>query len=156
METREARALSNMKTAIDMHEIFERATISNHKSFMVHGAIFKVTKDILKVGDPWSVGLDSLELLNADTKRTATSAGARNLTFREETVQRKALTKVEGPAQLVTLSATQTSMAVSTLKSMLVSRYLRRGDGIAAIPDSRRKVRLFQHGRTKLRSAASW
>ena len=101
-----------MQTAIDMHEIFERATISNHKSFMVHGAIFKVTKDTLKVGDPWSVGLDSLELLNANTKRTAkaTSAGARNLTSREETVQRKALTKVEGPAQLVTLSATQASM----------------------------------------------
>ena len=32
-------------------EIYERLSINNHKSFMPHGAIYKVTKDILKVGD---------------------------------------------------------------------------------------------------------
>ena len=155
METREDRALENMQTAIDMHEIFERATISNHKSFMVHGAIFKVTKDILRVGDSWAVGLDSLELLNAESKRAATSAGARNLTFRSAGEARKALTTKIGPAQLVATKGCNTSMAVSTLHSLLTQQYLRRGDGIASIPDSRRKVRLFQQGRTKLRSAGN-
>ena len=154
-EIRERRALENMQTAIDMHEIYERATISHHKSFMVHAAIFKCTKDILRLGDSWAAGLDSLELLNAETKRTATSAGARNLTIREEGVSRKPLTTKEGPAQLVVTRGCNTSMAISTLRSSLTQQYLRRGDGIASIPDSRRKVRLFQQGHTKLRSAGN-
>ena len=155
LDTREDRALSNMQLACEMHEIFERATISNHKSFMVHGAIFKVTKDILRLGDGWAAGLGSLELLNAETKRAATSAGARNLVFRGETVTRKALIAKEGPARLVTMAGSQSSMSVTTLNSLLVQQYLRRGEGIATIPDSRRKLRLFQHGRSKLRSAGS-
>ena len=114
-----------------------------------------MTKDIGKIGDAWAVNLSSLELQNAETKRTASSSGARNLTFREAGEARKPLTQKEGPAQLVTTKAVCTSQAVSTLNSMLVTQYLRRGDGIASIPDSRRKVRLFQHGRSKLMSAGS-
>jgi len=37
---------SNMCLAIDMGEIFERVSIRKHGSFLVHGAIFKVTRDI--------------------------------------------------------------------------------------------------------------
>ena len=114
LERREERALSNMQSAIDMHEISERATISNHKSFMIHGAIFKVTKDILRVADPWSAGLDSLELLNAETKRAASASGARNLTCRTEGVSRKPCLAKEGPAQLVATKGCNTSMAIST------------------------------------------
>ena len=40
--TRESRAFDNMCAAIDMHEIFERVTIRNHKSFLPHLAIHKV------------------------------------------------------------------------------------------------------------------
>ena len=38
MALREQRALDNTRLAIDMHEIFERVTARNHKSFLVHGA----------------------------------------------------------------------------------------------------------------------
>lgn len=41
------------------------------------------------------------------------------------------------------------SMATSTLKNLLGAQYLRRGDGELALPDSRRKERLFEFGRTK-------
>ena len=61
------------KEAIDMNEIFERVTIRNHKSFPMHGAIFKVTRDICKVGDVWAFDTSSLELQNAETKRVASS-----------------------------------------------------------------------------------
>ena len=49
MDVRYGRALSNCRTAIDMFEITERVTIHCHKSFLFHGAIFKVSRDILKV-----------------------------------------------------------------------------------------------------------
>ena len=90
-ELREERALDNMRTAIDVQEIYERISINNHKSFMPHGAVYKVTKDILRVGDGWACGIQALELQNAETKRVATSAGARNLTMREGGVARCAL-----------------------------------------------------------------
>ena len=43
-----------MRTAIDVQEIYERCSIRAHKSFMPHGAVFKVTRDILWVGDIWA------------------------------------------------------------------------------------------------------
>ena len=42
-------------------------------------------------------------------------------------------------------------MAISTLNRLLGAQMLRRGDGILALPDSRRKERLLA-GRTKLAS----
>ena len=82
---REARAFENMTTAMDMMEMFERISIRNHKSFLVHGAIFKVTRDILQVGDIWSFSLSALELQNAvaETKRVASGSAAKNLTMRQ-------------------------------------------------------------------------
>ena len=65
----------NMRRAIDMHAIYERASIRKHGSYMPHGAIFKLTRDILKVGDVWRFCLSSLELQNAETKRVAKSGG---------------------------------------------------------------------------------
>ena len=76
-----ARAYENCRTAIDMHEICERLSIRNHKSFLFHGAIFKVTRDILKVANTWAFGTSSLELANADTKRVASQAASRRPTF---------------------------------------------------------------------------
>ena len=73
-----------MQNAIDMHEIFERVSIRNHGSFLPHGAIFKVTQDILEVGDVWAFNLSPLELQNAETKRTANSGGSRRLQMSSE------------------------------------------------------------------------
>ena len=42
MALREARAFDNMNKAIDTHELFERISINNHKSFVPHLCIFKV------------------------------------------------------------------------------------------------------------------
>jgi hypothetical protein len=44
-----------------------------------------------------------------------------------------------------------TTMAISTLRKLLGAQLLRRGDGVIALPDSRRKERLLA-GRTKLAS----
>jgi hypothetical protein len=40
---KEKRALENMQLAVDMHEIFERASVGQHGSFMPHAAIYKIT-----------------------------------------------------------------------------------------------------------------
>eukprot|EP00966_Prymnesium_polylepis_P075739 1756276-Prymnesium_polylepis.1 len=48
LEQTEAR---DMQTAVDMQEMYERVRINSHKSFLPHGAVFKVTKDILDVKD---------------------------------------------------------------------------------------------------------
>ena len=61
----------------------------------------------------------------------------------------------QGPARLVKTKGYGTTQALSTLKSLLGQQYLRRGDGLSSIPDSRRKMRLFSEGRTKLKSAGS-
>ena len=45
-----------------MQEMFERISIHNHGSFLPHGAVFKVTRDILEVGDVWAYDLSALEL----------------------------------------------------------------------------------------------
>eukprot|EP00965_Chrysotila_dentata_P180859 5970043-Pleurochrysis_carterae.AAC.1 len=68
-----------MCDAIDMYEVFERVSIRSHKSFLPHGAVFKVTADILEVGDVWAVDLSPLELQNAETKRVASSSGSKRL-----------------------------------------------------------------------------
>ena len=68
LSVKEAHALENCRRAIDMHEIYERCSIGKHGSFMPHGAIFKMTRDIIKVGDIWRYCTSALELQNAETK----------------------------------------------------------------------------------------
>ena len=51
LEQTEDRALENMQTATDMYEMYERVSINSHKSFLLHAAVFKTTKDILEVKD---------------------------------------------------------------------------------------------------------
>ena len=146
LEEREARALDNMRTAIDVHEIFEFCSIRNHKSFMPHGAIFKVTRDILTVGDIWAYCLSALELQNAETKRVASSGGSRRLQITTSGQTRRGALPV-----ISATSGYSSTMAISTLRKLLGARVLRRGDGIIALPESRRKERLLA-GRTKLAS----
>ena len=143
-EEREARALDNMRSAIDVHEIYERCSARNHKSFMPHGAIYKLTRDILTVGDIWAYCLSALELQNAETKRVASTGGSRRLKMTTEGQTRRGALPV-----ISTTKGYSSSMALSTLRKLLSQNMLRRGDGIIALPDSRRKVRLLA-GRTKL------
>ena len=157
MDVKLPRAVDNCRSAIDMQEIYERLAIRKHGSFLPHGAVFKVTRDILEVGDVWATDLSKLELQNAETKRTASQGGARNLTFRTATVtvapQRKSS---EGPANIVRTAGYYTSAALSTLRKLLGKRYLTQGDGIWSTPHSRQKERLFGEagvGRTSAKRA---
>ena len=47
-----------------------------------------------------------------------------------------------------------TTQCISTLRKLLAASQLRRGDGVMALPDCRRKERLLGVGRTKL--ASKW
>ena len=144
-----ARALENCRTAIDLHQICERLSIRNHKSFLFHGAIYKVTRDILKVGDTWAFGTSSLELANADTKRVADQAGARRTQFCEYTQTRVPLRPgFQGPMRLTETVKKGTTMAISVLNFLLARGELRRGDGLVSTPESRRAERLFGQGRS--------
>jgi hypothetical protein len=151
-----ARAYENCRTAIDMHEICERLSIRNHKSFLFHGAIFKVTRDILKVANTWAFGTSSLELANADTKRVASQAGSRRPTFCNYTQTRVPLAPgFLGPMRLTDAVKKGTTMAISTLKFLLIRGALRRGDGLVSTPESRRAERLFGQGSAGRISLAS-
>ena len=104
-----------------MHEIFERISINNHGSYLPHAAIYKISRDILLVGDIWAFGTAPLELQNAETKR---DVGAHNITFNKSTVN-------------------ATTMAISTFSHMLAAQSLRAGESEHTMPDSRRKERVF-------------
>lgn len=150
LDVKESAAIRNCCLAIDMHEIFERVTIRNHKSFLPHAAIFKVSNDILSVGDVKQFSTSALELLNAHTKRTANSNGSRRLTMSSSGVKRASMKSV-GPARLSATKGYSTSMVLSTLRHMMVSNVLHRGNGLYATPDSRRSERLFgENGRGRM------
>lgn len=142
-EAKEAAALKNCCLAVDMHEIFERVSIRNHKSFLPHAAIFKVSADILSVGDVKQFSTSSLELQNAHTKRTANSSGSRRLTMSTSGVKRASMKFSIGPGRLSVTKGYSTSMVLSTLKHLMVSNVLHRGHGLYATPECRRKERLF-------------
>ena len=55
VEQRETHAFKLCRAAIDMHECFERVGIRRHKSFLPHGAIFKIPREILRLGNTWAV-----------------------------------------------------------------------------------------------------
>jgi hypothetical protein len=137
-------AFTNCTTAIDMHEIAERLSIRAHKSFLFHGAIFKATRDILRVGNAWMFGTSSLELQNAETKRTAKLNGSKRMEMAGPEQTRVGLAPgFAGPARLTLTKGYNSSMSLSTLSFLLVRRILRRGDGLVATPMSRRTERVF-------------
>ena len=148
-EEREQRALDNIQKAIDMHEIFERLAIRNHSSFLPHGAVFKVSQDIIEVGDVFAYSLSPLELQNAETKRVASRGGARRLQMSDSGHVRRRARGATEPGALTTTKGYSTTQAISTLKKLLGAQTLRRGDGVLKLPDSRRKERLLA-GRTSL------
>jgi hypothetical protein len=158
VEEREARALDNMRHAIDMAEMLESVSACRHNSFMPHGAIFKTTVDILSVGDVWAFDLSPLEMHNAEAKRTGVASGSRRTTMSTSSQAQEKPSRnsgKEGPAQLVQTKGCPTMQSLSILSNLLVSKVLRQGDGMV---DSRRKERLFGatgSGRTSLPRAGA-
>ena len=87
-----------MQLAVDMHETFERVSLSLHGSFMPHVAIYKITQSILEVGDVEAFDTSPLEMQNAETKRKARSNGATNRTTIPEGVSQRGPRKDRGAA----------------------------------------------------------
>eukprot|EP00965_Chrysotila_dentata_P143776 4750322-Pleurochrysis_carterae.AAC.2 len=58
--------------AVFYHEIIERVSQRASKSWYIHGFMVKVPRVQLAIGEESSVGISTLELQNAETKRTAT------------------------------------------------------------------------------------
>ena len=152
----EQRALDNCQRAIDMHESFERLTLAGklgHKSFLPHGAIFKLTKDILKVGDSSRFSVSALELQNAETKRTGEQGGARNIELRQSGFKRVPSSQEE--TKVVPTIGYGTTMSLSILRKLLGKKLLQLGDGLLRMPLMRRAERLFGAfgpGRSKQKS----
>lgn len=144
MQTREERALDNCRRAIDMQEMFERVAIHNHGSFLPHGAVFKVSRDILSVADVHAHDMSALELQNSDNKRVFESGGARHLTTSKEGTTRKK--DGNGGYRLVVTKGYSATAATSVLFKLLAVQKLRQGDGQIAMPASRRGERLFGSG----------
>ena len=113
-----------------MHEIYERVTIRNGKSFLPHAAWGKAVRDIRSVKDVWAYCLSALELHNAKVKRVAESGGARRIVQGAASLARKPLRGKAGPAQLVATKATATTASHSILQKMLAGKALRTGFGI--------------------------
>eukprot|EP00965_Chrysotila_dentata_P129367 4276276-Pleurochrysis_carterae.AAC.3 len=66
-------------------------SICSHRAFLRHGAVHKVSRDIMEVGNVWAVDLSPLELQNAETKRVATFSGSKRLVLSTEGYQRQAM-----------------------------------------------------------------
>ena len=94
----------------------------------------------------WAVDTSDLELQNAVTKRKAESGGSKCLELRaegqmraplhseEDRQKRMALEKTAGPGKMISTSGYSTTLALSTMRSLLALGKLRRGDGILSIP----------------------
>ena len=156
--TNNTTPFDNMCLARDMQEMFEIVSIRAHGSFLPHGAVYKVTRDILNVSDVHAFRLSKLELLNADTKRTAERGGSRTLELRESGQARApALKGKEGPAKKVTTKGYSTTMALSTFRKVEARQVLRRDVAEdVSMPLGRVHERVFGEGgpgRSKARSA---
>ena len=117
----------------------------------------QASRDIIKLGDVWAADISPLEMQNAETKRVASSSGSRRI---EESKGGQQLLPMRGgkfgPENLISKKGTSSTMAVSTLKHLMVSQKLRRGEGPDGItmPDARRNERLFGDlGRTSYHSS---
>ena len=125
---------------------------------MPHAAVYKMTQDILTVGDIWAVDLSALELHNAAAKRAAESSGSRRMELSSSGQARQPLKSsvsgAHGPARLVKTRGYSTTLYISVMRHLLMQNVLRRGDGLHKVHDSRRTERLLgDNGRTKLLSA---
>ena len=146
-EETEAHALKICRAGVDLHEIYERVTIRNGKSFLPHAAWGKVVRDIIRVKDVWAFCLSALELHNALVKRVAESGGARRVVVGNAGLARKPLRGKAGPSQLVERKGYPTTASISCLQKMLAAKALRTGYGLEGMRlggiESRRRERVF-------------
>ena len=105
-----------MQLAVDMHEMFERVSLSRHGSFMPHAAIYKITQSILEVGDVEAFDTSPLEMQNAETKRKARSTGATNRTTIPEGFSQRGPRKKEGPPGLHPVAERAATTATTTFR----------------------------------------
>ena len=96
-----------------------------------------MTSDILLVGDIWAFSLSSLELNNAETKRVATSNGARRLELSSAGTKRCSLGLGQSRASDADSNGwiQHTTMVITTMKTMAVANYL-----IAAVEAHSRRL----------------
>ena len=117
----------------------------------------QASRDILRVGNVWACDLVPLESQNAETKRVASSSGARRLEIKDSGHMLIPMQGGKfGPERLITTKGNSSTMAWSTLKHLMIAQKLRRGDGPDGVimPDARRNERLFgATGRTSYRSS---
>ena len=94
------------------------------------------------MGDVWAFNLSPLELQNAETKRVARTGASQHQQLKTAGEQR--VRKPGGVGHtIVKTKGYSTTMALSTLRKLLGSQYLRRGDGIVSTVNTRRAERLF-------------
>ena len=87
-----------------------------------------------------------------------TTGGARNIELRHQGQPLVGLKAGNfGPMKRTETTGYSTTMALSVLRHLLVTKKLRAGDGPIEMPDSRRRERLLDSGRTKsLASGIKW
>ena len=114
----------------------------NEICYLSHGAVFKVTRDILEVGDVWAHDLSALELQNAESKRVFETGGSRHLQMTEQGTTHK---KAAGDSEhrIIATKGYGATAATSVLTKMIALQTLRGGDGMYSTPASRRAERLF-------------
>ena len=89
----------------------------------------QASRDIIRVGDVWATDLSPLEMQNAETKRVASSSGSRRLEISEKGLMLIPMRDGKfGPERLISTRGNCTTMAVSTLKHLMLTQKLRRGD----------------------------
>ena len=135
-----------MRCDIDMQEMYERIGIHNHKSSLPHGAIYKMVQDLRKVKNVWAYGTSL-----GTSERRDQECGSRYWLKpqRDHELGQNMVIPMKGTCEgppaprLVTTKGYSTTTALSTLNALLTTNYLRRGDGILKMADSRRRERLF-------------
>ena len=122
----------------------------------------QASRDIIRIADAWAADLSPLEMQNAETKQRASSSGARRLEISTSGQQLLPMKNgAFGPQKLISTKGNSTTMALSTLRHLMITQKLRRGDGPDGVvmPDSRRRERLFcSAGRTSYTASleSSW
>jgi len=151
----EQHALRCCQLAIEQQEAFERVSGKAHKSFLPHLAVFKITRDKLRVGDNTKADMSALELLHAEVMRTARQQAPKNKEIRGAYVANNpAKPGAEGAGTHAVRGGGEATMTVSTLKTLLGRKALIAGACPWAMPLSRRGERLMVDGRMTLRRRA--
>ena len=125
---KESHAFDLVCGMIDYCEILERVAKRKHKSWYPHVCLYRWGQWILEKGDIWAVHMSALELLNAETKRTAESNGSKCLERRAHGFAQHGPLKVgaNGPVRLVETKGYGGSLSESVMTHMAAKQAQRR------------------------------